>query len=35
MEKYKHFNKDAKALTNPPLYIKIKLYILIGYNKIK
>jgi hypothetical protein len=32
MEGYRYFNKDAKALADLSLYIKVKLYTLVGYN---
>jgi hypothetical protein len=35
VEGYRHFNKNAKALVDLFLYIKVKLYALIGYNQVK
>ena len=32
MEGYKHLNKNIKILIDSSLYIKVKLYTLIGYN---
>jgi hypothetical protein len=32
VEGYRYFNKDAKALADSSLYIRVKLYALIGYN---
>jgi hypothetical protein len=32
VEEYKYFNRDTKALADLSLYIKVKLYTLIGCN---
>jgi hypothetical protein len=32
MEGYKYLYKDTKALIDSSLYIKVKLYTLVGYN---
>ena len=32
VEGYRYLNKDIKALVDSPLYIKVKLYTLVGYN---
>jgi hypothetical protein len=35
MEGYRYFNGDAKALIDLFLYIKVKLYTLVGYNQVR
>jgi hypothetical protein len=35
MEGYKHFNRDIKALADSSLYIRVKLYTLVGCNQVR
>jgi len=32
VKEYRHLNGDTKALTDLSLYIRVKLYALVGYN---